>query len=149
MSAWERKVNLSERHSTTTTRHSSIVNWAIFKMLSTNYAGSNRNDRRGPRKVVILRMVFRQRCKKRLTGPTDDLEPTGRKSGGKGESKKGDFVITTNDGARIAIEAKNRESDMSKSDIGEYLEKTLQNREVAYVMMVMRNAGAVPATKTA
>jgi hypothetical protein len=82
-----------------------------------------------------------------LTGPMDDLEPTGSKRGGKGESKKGDFVITTEQGKRIAIEAKNREADMSKDDIGEYLEETLQNREADYAMMVMRNLGAVPHTK--
>jgi hypothetical protein len=77
----------------------------------------------------------------------DDLEPTGTARGGKAQSKKGDFVITTNEGERIAIEAKNRESDMSKDKIGEYLEKTLQNREADHAMIVMRNAGAVPTTK--
>lgn len=82
-----------------------------------------------------------------LTGPMDDLEPTGTKSGGKGDSKKGDFVITTSEGGRIAVEAKNRESSMSKDRIGEYLEETVQNREADYAIMVMRSAGAVPTTK--
>jgi hypothetical protein len=82
-----------------------------------------------------------------LTGPMDDLEPTGSKTGGKGDSKKGDFVITTQQGERIAIEAKNRESTLSKRNIGKYLEETLQNREADYAIMVMRNAGAVPTTK--
>lgn len=83
----------------------------------------------------------------RFIGPMDDLEPTGTKTGGKGDSKKGDFLITTDTGQRIAIEAKRRTQSMSKSDIGEYLENTLQNREADYAIMVMRNADAVPTTK--
>jgi hypothetical protein len=36
---------------------------------------------------------------------------------------------------------------MTKSDIGDYLEQTLENRESHYAIMVMRNAEAVPPTK--
>lgn len=83
----------------------------------------------------------------RFIGPMDDLESTGTQTGGKGDSKKGDFVITTDTGQRIAIEAKRRTQSMSKSNIGEYLENTLQNREADYAIMVMRNTDGVPTTK--
>jgi len=82
-----------------------------------------------------------------LTGPMDNLEPTGTEVGQKGTSKKGDFLITTSTNQTIAIEAKNRTNSMSKDKIGEYLEKTLQNREADHAIMVMRNAEAVPTTK--
>lgn len=80
-------------------------------------------------------------------GPMDDLTPTGTQTGGTGDSKKGDFVITTDGGHRIAIEAKRRTQQMSKPKIGEDLDQTLQNREADYAIMVMRNVDGVPTTK--
>lgn len=82
-----------------------------------------------------------------LTGPIEKIEHTGSQVGSKGNSKKGDFLITTEADQYIAIEVKNRTGSMSQSDIGEYLSETLQNREADYAIMVMRNADAVPTTK--
>ena len=82
-----------------------------------------------------------------LTGPIEQIERTGTQMGSKGDSKKGDFLITTEGDQRIAIEVKNRTGDMSQGAIGEYLTETLKNREADYAIMVMRNAEAVPTTK--
>jgi hypothetical protein len=103
--------------------------------------------RKGTQKGYDFEDQLAEVMQETLTGPMDDLESTGGETGGKGKSKKGDFLITTSRGEQIAIEAKRRESPMSKDEIGDYLEEVLQNREADYAIMVMRNADAVPISK--
>lgn len=88
-----------------------------------------------------------ERLQQTLTGPVEDVEATGTKTGKKGEAKKGDFLIETGAGHTIALEVKQRGSSMSKDDIGEYLLDTLENREADHAIMLMRSAEAVPTTK--
>lgn len=83
----------------------------------------------------------------RFIGPMDDLTPTGTQAGGTGSSKKGDLLVTTDNGHQIAIEAKRRTQTMSKPKISDQLDQTLQNREADYAIMVMRNVDGVPTTK--
>jgi len=79
-------------------------------------------------------------------GPMDDVEHTGNKSGSLNESKRGDYVITTEDGLRIVIEAKDRTSNLSKPEIKNQLDEAIRNREADTGLLVSRNASALPTT---
>lgn len=79
-----------------------------------------------------------------IIGPIDSVERTATIEGTESDNLKGDFVVTTSSGERIALEVKDRTSDYPATEIDSYLAETLENREADYAVMVLRNTDAPP-----
>lgn len=82
-----------------------------------------------------------------VAGPLADVQHTGAVSGALGDSKKGDFVVTTDEGYRLAIEVKDWTSSISKNEMDEYLDEAIRNREADCGLFVLKYATAIPQTE--
>lgn len=79
-------------------------------------------------------------------GPFDGVEHTAGSEGVLEDCETGDFVITTEEGYRIVIEAKNWTSDLTKNTIKSELDEAIRNRQADAGLLVSRNASAAPQT---
>lgn len=79
-------------------------------------------------------------------GPFDEVEHTGEREGVLEDNKKGDFVIRTEEGYTIVIEAKDWTGGLSKNKIQSELDEAVRNREADAGLLVSRNASASPET---